>query len=417
MRTTISNSTTEQTKSVDSRQLLEATQIRYSMALFNEPGRTARAQLSNSFDVRLVSLYTPINHFDCCLIDCRGKTLAEPDLLDIDVFAGIKFVLVDETTIIADNENAIKGPYQLITEREFASPTLRLRVSAHATSNNPFNVSDEPASSFKAKTNIANHAIFRARKTTDLPNATDDTAELTASNKNNAALVSDGAKDKLASASHDIRQPLQAMSLFIHSLESKLSNEQQHNILNKLKQSAQSLNSSLDDMLGLLKPNAAQTHGSGYQVPAPNAKQFAQADVQADAKDSAYNPSLDYTVMVLDDNEEVVMALENTLQEAGFHVYPATNLAEACAIIKEVDQLPDMLLVDFNLGDNCEGDEAIKIIRKTAQSIIPSVVITSENCNSKLHRAKEVANTVLSKPVQAEQLLATITNFVEEATV
>ena len=118
--------------------------------------------------------------------------------------------------------------------------------------------------------------------------------------------------------------------------------------------------------------------------------------------------------MVLDNNAEVVTALETSLKDAGLHVYPATNLDEACEIINEIDQLPDMLLVDFNLDDDCKGDAAIETICNTAKKLIPSIVITSETCASKLHRAQEIANTVLSKPVQAEQLLDTINHYIND---
>jgi len=119
--------------------------------------------------------------------------------------------------------------------------------------------------------------------------------------------------------------------------------------------------------------------------------------------------------MVLDNNEEIVAALETSLQDAGMHVYPATNLDEACEIINEIDQLPDMLLVDFNLDDNCKGDDAIQMICNTAKKVIPSIVITSETCTTKLHRAQEIATTVLRKPVQADHLLATINHYIDDA--
>jgi len=333
------------------------------MALFSEPGRHARNLLSNSFDVRLVSLHTPINHFDCCMIDCRGQSLAEPALIDIETFAGVKFVLIDESTKVSNTTNAIAGQYQLITEKEFDSPTLTMRVSASSPS--------------KAESTIS---------------------ALTA--------------DKLADASHDIRQPLQAMSLFIHSLESKLSSEQQHSILSKLKQSAISLNNSLDDMFGLLKPDMSRLESHFAKPPSSVNKPIPPLTFAA----SLAKPLNDYTVMVLDNDEDIVMALESSLQSAGLHVYPATNLAEACQIIHEVDQLPDMLLVDFNLEDDCKGDDAIRTICETAKKAIPSIVITSETCASKLHRAQEIANTVLRKPVQAENLLTTISNFIDKPT-
>lgn len=371
MQTIISKRLSGRNQSIDSQPMPEATQNRYSLALFSEPGRQARDQLSNNFDVRLVSVHTPINHFDCCMIDCRGQKLAEPALVDIETFDGVKFVLVDESTIILDTAKAITGQYQLITENDFNSPILTMRVSTHTS------------------TNLSRTTFEQNKAETATP-----------------AIIA----DKLAAASHDIRQPLQAMSLFIHSLESKLSNDQQRGILMMLQQSAVSLNTTLDDMLGLLIPDMSPKKNQLSKSSDTKNKHITHSGAAA----RKAKPLHDYTVMVLDNNEEIVLALESSLQDAGLHVYPATNLDEACQIINEIDQLPDMLLVDFNLDNDCKGDDAIKTICDTAKKVIPSIVITSETCASKLHRAQEIANTVLRKPVHAEHLLATISHFIDE---
>lgn len=65
---------------------------------------------------------------------------------------------------------------------------------------------------------------------------------------------SDQAKSKfLAAASHDLRQPLQALSLYLDTLNSRLNNNAQYEILGKLQQSEQVLSHLLSALLDVSK--------------------------------------------------------------------------------------------------------------------------------------------------------------------
>ncbi len=57
----------------------------------------------------------------------------------------------------------------------------------------------------------------------------------------------------LAAASHDLRQPIQAMKLFESVLSSKLNNPQQHEILDKISKANQNLSNLLDSLLDISK--------------------------------------------------------------------------------------------------------------------------------------------------------------------
>lgn len=68
---------------------------------------------------------------------------------------------------------------------------------------------------------------------------------------------SDRAKSKfLATASHDLRQPLQALSLYLDTLASRLNNKGQYEILGKLQQSEQALSHLLNALLDISKLDA-----------------------------------------------------------------------------------------------------------------------------------------------------------------
>lgn len=72
-----------------------------------------------------------------------------------------------------------------------------------------------------------------------------------------AAEASDRSKSYfLAQASHDLRQPMQALRIFISTLEEETLNRRQKDILNKISASADNLNSLLDNLLDISKLNS-----------------------------------------------------------------------------------------------------------------------------------------------------------------
>ncbi|VVC83589.1 ATP-binding protein [Sideroxydans sp. CL21] len=60
----------------------------------------------------------------------------------------------------------------------------------------------------------------------------------------------------LAAASHDLRQPMHALGLFIGELHSRLDTQEQHKIANKVEESVEALSSLLDSLLDISKLDA-----------------------------------------------------------------------------------------------------------------------------------------------------------------
>jgi len=94
--------------------------------------------------------------------------------------------------------------------------------------------------------------------------------------------------------------------------------------------------------------------------------------------------------------------------------YPAKDIPEALEIINELDELPDILIVDYQLANGITGDTAIKEICKAANEKLPAIIVTG-NTNSHVFReATKAAYRVLSKPVNPDGLLETIDSAVKE---
>lgn len=121
-----------------------------------------------------------------------------------------------------------------------------------------------------------------------------------------------------------------------------------------------------------------------------------------------------YKLLVVEDNVAVLDAMEKMLTGLNCDTYPAHNIPEALEIINELDELPNLLIVDYQLENGATGDLAIEQIRTAAKKQIPAIIVTGNNSSALVRKATESAYRVLSKPVNADALLRTITSAIEE---
>lgn len=116
-------------------------------------------------------------------------------------------------------------------------------------------------------------------------------------------------------------------------------------------------------------------------------------------------PINSYKLLVVEDNPVVLDATQEMLTSMNCEVYPAKDIPEALEIISELDDLPDLLLVDYQLANGVTGDTAINEICVAAKEILPAIIVTG-NTNSHVFReASKAAYRVLNKPVNPDGLL------------
>lgn len=121
-----------------------------------------------------------------------------------------------------------------------------------------------------------------------------------------------------------------------------------------------------------------------------------------------------FSLMVVDDNSMVLEAMEKTLTGMNCDAYTAQNISEALEIIAELEELPDLLIVDYQLDDGITGDVAIAEICTAANKVIPAIIITGNTNSTLVRKAAESVYRVLSKPVNPDVLLRTIRSAVYE---
>jgi len=120
-----------------------------------------------------------------------------------------------------------------------------------------------------------------------------------------------------------------------------------------------------------------------------------------------------YKLLLVEDNPIVLDATQEMLTSMNCDAYPAKDIPEALEIINELDELPDLLIVDYQLADGVTGNTAIRKIREAASENLPAIVVTGNTNSSVFREASKAAYRVLNKPVNPDGLLKTIDSAVK----
>lgn len=113
-------------------------------------------------------------------------------------------------------------------------------------------------------------------------------------------------------------------------------------------------------------------------------------------------------ILVVDDDKDIVLAIETILRMEGYDVIHAYTGEESLSLIKT--EQPTLMLLDFMLPD-MTGKEVIEIIRKdNTIDNFPIILISAA------HSVKEMSQHIpiqglIEKPFELDQLLSTVAKF------
>lgn len=117
------------------------------------------------------------------------------------------------------------------------------------------------------------------------------------------------------------------------------------------------------------------------------------------------------TILVVDDEADVVAALESTLVDQGYGIRQATRWTEAIAEIQ--DKRPDAVLLDLYLP-TVQGEALLEFIRDFDEKL-PVIIISSGIDPTKLdHLGKMGANGFIRKPFTEEDLFVVVQQILSE---
>jgi signal transduction histidine kinase/CheY-like chemotaxis protein len=130
------------------------------------------------------------------------------------------------------------------------------------------------------------------------------------------------------------------------------------------------------------------------------AEQTEQAPMQVGADTMA----LDHIVLVVENDEDVLFATTQKLEQWGASVFAARSTEEAEQFVRDIDMPPDIILADYQLDNGDTGIRAIQSIREMTGVKVPAIMITADRSDKLIRTGAKVGFTVLTKPVQLSRL-------------
>ncbi len=115
-------------------------------------------------------------------------------------------------------------------------------------------------------------------------------------------------------------------------------------------------------------------------------------------------------ILCIDDIEQNLDAMQTLLKKWQIECVGAKNLAEAIQWAKEMQ--PNVLLVDYNLGNGITGFAVIAELHAILGSNTPTVLVTANKDEELIETCKQANIGYLSKPVKPAKLRALLNSFV-----
>ncbi len=122
------------------------------------------------------------------------------------------------------------------------------------------------------------------------------------------------------------------------------------------------------------------------------------------------------SVLVVEDDEAQRDTLKLLLSVQGYQVKTARSLAEAMLRVAEPPGFhPDLILADYNLGDDRNGVEVVRQISARSARPIPALIMSGDVSAIATRTVADAGYQLLRKPVRLENLLEAIGRLVGPA--
>jgi CheY-like chemotaxis protein/two-component sensor histidine kinase len=146
--------------------------------------------------------------------------------------------------------------------------------------------------------------------------------------------------------------------------------------------------------------------GSRFTVGLPMVDKATAREAAEATADPVAGEAASGLILLIEDDVSVANAWGHLLEAEGYRVAMAASATEARALVDHVDEVPALIVSDFNLLDGSTGIDAVTGIREYYATNIPAFIVTGDT--SKIVKdAHPVENsTLMNKPVNTARLLA-----------
>lgn len=109
-------------------------------------------------------------------------------------------------------------------------------------------------------------------------------------------------------------------------------------------------------------------------------------------------------ILVIDDEEEVCLAVEGLLETWGCIVMCASSGDAAIQQLQEIGDTPDLVISDYRLRDGETGGDVIAAIRQTLGVDVPAIILSGDIAPDRLLDIKALGLPFLHKPCEPDAL-------------
>lgn len=120
-------------------------------------------------------------------------------------------------------------------------------------------------------------------------------------------------------------------------------------------------------------------------------------------------------ILVIDDEQNVLDAMNTLLSKWGCDVVCSESLEEAVSKLKKEHFKPELLLSDLRLRDNKTGIEALDSLRKVLGSSVPGIIITGDTAAEQIKKANDSGYELLQKPIRPAHLRSIIQHHLSDS--
>ena len=103
--------------------------------------------------------------------------------------------------------------------------------------------------------------------------------------------------------------------------------------------------------------------------------------------------------MVIEDDPTTLDILESMLDNANCTPLLAQNSEEALALLKDKEELPDLILSDYRLNKDENGISTIQSIWDVLGKNIPAIMITGDTCPLLAKKVRKRGIMIMYKPL------------------
>lgn len=154
--------------------------------------------------------------------------------------------------------------------------------------------------------------------------------------------------------------------------------------------------------------------GSVFKIQVPLARtQFIGETSRRTILQSGFD---NHTVLVVDDEKEILNAMRAVLQSWQCQVLTAGSSREALQLLTENPELkPKLIICDYRLRDQETGTAVIDAIRSALNDAIPAIIMTGDTAPERIREAEASGHLLMHKPIKPSALYNALQNALTDA--